>query len=91
MNKFSKNKIITNLIKNFDRISVREHSALRILKKNDYLWTTPISFVASSNCGLYCGAKIDFVDIDKDTFNISIRELENKLKIIIINNISLLK
>ena len=50
------------------------------LKKNDYLWTTPISFVASSNCGLYCGAKIDFVDIDKDTFNISISELENKLK-----------
>tara|TARA_B110000977_G_scaffold178381_1_gene235882 strand:- start:1162 stop:2307 length:1146 start_codon:yes stop_codon:yes gene_type:complete len=50
------------------------------LKKNDYLWTTPISFVASSNCGLYCGAKIDFVDIDKDTFNISITELENKLK-----------
>ena len=29
------------------------------LKKNDYLWTSPISFVASSNCGLYCGAKID--------------------------------
>lgn len=51
------------------------------LKKNDYLWTTPISFVASSNCGLYCGAKIDFVDIDKETFNISISELENKLKV----------
>jgi UDP-4-amino-4,6-dideoxy-N-acetyl-beta-L-altrosamine transaminase len=50
------------------------------LKKNDYLWTTPISFVASSNCGLYCGAKIDFVDIDEDTFNISINKLENKLK-----------
>ena len=34
------------------------------LKENDYLWTTPISFVASANCGIYCGAKIDFVDID---------------------------
>ena len=50
------------------------------LKKNDYLWTTPISFVASANCALYCGAKVDFVDIDKDTCNISIEELEKKLK-----------
>lgn len=50
------------------------------LKKNDYLWTTPISFVASSNCALYCGAKVDFVDIDNDTFNISIDKLEQKLK-----------
>ncbi len=31
----------------------------------DRLWTTPITFVASANCGLYCGAKIDFVDIDQ--------------------------
>ena len=50
------------------------------LKKNDYLWTTPISFVASANCALYCDASIDFVDIDKDTFNIFISELKNKLK-----------
>ena len=49
------------------------------LKKNDYLWTSPISFVASSNCGLYCGAKVDFVDIDNDSFNISIDKLKNKL------------
>ena len=49
------------------------------LKKNDYLWTTPISFVASANCALYCGAKIDFVDIDNDTFNISLDKLEHKL------------
>ena len=41
------------------------------LGKGDYLWTSPNTFVASSNCGLYCGAKIDFVDIDKDTFNIN--------------------
>ena len=49
------------------------------LEKNDYLWTTPISFVASSNCALYCGAKVDFVDIDNDSFNISIDKLEKKL------------
>tara|TARA_A100001234_G_scaffold221564_1_gene238437 strand:+ start:6121 stop:7257 length:1137 start_codon:yes stop_codon:yes gene_type:complete len=51
------------------------------LKKGDYLWTTPISFVASSNCGLYCGAKIDFVDIDIKTFNLDLNLLEKKLKI----------
>ena len=49
------------------------------LKKGDYLWTTPITFVASANCGIYCGAKIDFVDVDQDTALISIRELEKKL------------
>ena len=51
------------------------------LKKNDYLWTTPISFAASSNCALYCGAKVDFIDIDDNTFNISIPNLEKKLKL----------
>ena len=50
------------------------------LKPGDELWTVPNSFVASSNCGLYCGAKIDFVDIDKDHFNIDIEKLEKKLK-----------
>ena len=50
------------------------------LGKGDYLWTTPISFVASTNCALYCGAKVDFVDIDINTFNISIDEMEKKLK-----------
>ena len=49
------------------------------LKKGDYVWTSPISFVASANCALYCGAKIDFVDIDPFTFNISIDALEKKL------------
>ncbi len=49
------------------------------LKKNDILWTVPNSFVASANCGLYCGAKIDFVDIDNETLNISIELLEKKL------------
>ena len=51
------------------------------LKKNDYLWTVPITFVASSNCALYCGAKVDLVDIDKNTFNIDINCLEEKLRV----------
>ena len=50
------------------------------LKKNDYLWTVPITFIASANCGVYCGAKIDLVDINKDTFNIDIKVLEQKLQ-----------
>ena len=50
------------------------------LDKGDILWTVPNSFVASANCGLYCGAKIDFVDIDPKTYNISIEALESKLK-----------
>ena len=49
------------------------------LKKGDYLWTSPNSFVASANCGLYCGAKIDFVDISLDTYNIDVDILEEKL------------
>ncbi|MCZ2721224.1 UDP-4-amino-4,6-dideoxy-N-acetyl-beta-L-altrosamine transaminase [Marinomonas sp. 15G1-11] len=47
--------------------------------KNDIVWTSPISFVASANCALYCGAKIDFVDIDLASGNMSIHELEKKL------------
>lgn len=50
------------------------------LREGEWLWTTPISFVASSNCGLYCGAKVDFVDIDKKTYNLSAELLEEKLK-----------
>lgn len=49
------------------------------LKKGDILWTTPITFTASANCGRYCGADINFVDIDKKTYNISVKELEEKL------------
>ena len=45
----------------------------------DWLWTSPNSFVASANCGLYCGAKVDFIDIDPLTYNLSIKELEKKL------------
>ncbi len=49
------------------------------LKKGDYLWTSSNSFVASANCGLYCGAKIDLIDIDLQTYNIDIQKLEKKL------------
>ncbi|WYL98029.2 MAG: UDP-4-amino-4,6-dideoxy-N-acetyl-beta-L-altrosamine transaminase [Gloeotrichia echinulata IR180] len=49
------------------------------LTQGDSLWTSPNTFVASANCGLYCGAKIDFVDIDPQTYNLSIDELERKL------------
>lgn len=49
------------------------------LQSGDWLWTTPISFVASANCGLYCGANVDFVDIDPLTLNLSIEALDSKL------------
>lgn len=45
------------------------------------LWTTPITFVASANCALYCGASVDFVDIDPATFNLSIGALRDKLEL----------
>ncbi|MEQ1530813.1 MAG: UDP-4-amino-4,6-dideoxy-N-acetyl-beta-L-altrosamine transaminase [Methylococcales bacterium] len=46
---------------------------------HDSVWTTPITFVASANCALYCGAKVDFVDIDHRTYNISTERLAEKL------------
>lgn len=49
------------------------------LSENDIVWTTPITFVASANCALYCGAKVDFVDIDPRTYNMSVDRLEKKL------------
>ena len=49
------------------------------LGAGDYLWTTPNTFVASANCGLYCGSKVDFVDIDPKTYNLSPQLLEKKL------------
>jgi UDP-4-amino-4,6-dideoxy-N-acetyl-beta-L-altrosamine transaminase len=49
------------------------------LKKGDWLWTSSITFVASANCGLYCGAKVDFVDIDPTTYNICPKALKSKL------------
>ena len=47
--------------------------------KGDIVWTTPITFVASANCALYCGATVDFVDIDPRTYNISLETLAEKL------------
>ena len=47
--------------------------------RNDVVWTTPITFVASANCALYCGATIDFVDIDPLTYNLSVDQLAEKL------------
>ncbi len=50
------------------------------VEKGDIVWTSPISFVASSNCALYCGATIDFVDIDPLTYNMSVKALTEKLE-----------
>ena len=49
------------------------------LEKGDWLWTSPITFVASANAGQYCGAMIDFVDIDPKTYNMCPKKLEEKL------------
>ena len=49
------------------------------LGQGDWLWTTPVTFVASANCGLYCGAQVDFVDIDPRTYNLCPKALEAKL------------
>lgn len=50
------------------------------LGPGDRLWTTPITFVASANCGLYCGAQVDFVDIEPSTYNLSVEHLAAKLE-----------
>lgn len=47
--------------------------------RGDVVWTSPITFVASANCALYCGATVDFVDIDPRTYNLSVERLEEKL------------
>jgi UDP-4-amino-4,6-dideoxy-N-acetyl-beta-L-altrosamine transaminase len=49
--------------------------------KGDIVWTTPITFVASANCALYCGATVDFVDIDPRTYNLSLERLAEKLTV----------
>lgn len=48
--------------------------------ENDVIWTSPNSFVASANCALYCGSKVDFVDINPKTYNLCADALEEKLK-----------
>jgi UDP-4-amino-4,6-dideoxy-N-acetyl-beta-L-altrosamine transaminase len=59
------------------------HIACLALKlgPGDLLWTSPITFVASANCARYCGADIDFVDIDPRTYNMSPAALETKLEV----------
>jgi UDP-4-amino-4,6-dideoxy-N-acetyl-beta-L-altrosamine transaminase len=49
------------------------------LQPGDRLWTVPNTFVASANCGRMCGAVVDFVDIDSDTWNLSVPQLKEKL------------
>jgi UDP-4-amino-4,6-dideoxy-N-acetyl-beta-L-altrosamine transaminase len=51
------------------------------VRKGDIVWTSPITFVASANCALYCGANIDFVDIDPRTYNMDVESLAEKLLI----------
>ena len=61
--------------------TVALHLACRALGlgPGDTLWTSPNTFVASANCALYCGASVDFVDIDPKTYNLSIEFLKAKL------------
>jgi len=49
------------------------------LSGGDIVWTSPNTFVASANCALYCGAQVNFVDIDPVTFNLCTKKLEKKL------------
>jgi len=49
------------------------------LKKGDIVWTSPNTFVSTANAALYCGATVDFVDIDPNTYNISVDSLKKKL------------
>lgn len=56
------------------------------VEPGDIVWTSPISFVASANCARYCGAEVDFVDIDPATRNMSLEALEDKLKQARLNN-----
>ena len=70
---------------NFAVAVVNATSALHIsclalgVKKGDFVWTSPVSFVASANAALYCGAEVDFVDIDLDSYNMCVNSLEEKL------------
>ena len=50
------------------------------VSENDIVWTSANTFVASSNCAIYCGAEVDFIDIDPRTYNICSLKLESKLK-----------
>lgn len=56
------------------------------VKAGDRVWTSPISFVASANCALYCGAQVDFVDVEPDTGLMSVKALAAKLQQAATNN-----
>ncbi|MGL5291544.1 MAG: UDP-4-amino-4,6-dideoxy-N-acetyl-beta-L-altrosamine transaminase [Vibrionaceae bacterium] len=56
------------------------------LSAGDLLWTSPLTFVASANCGRYCGAQVDFVDIDLQTYNLCPEKLAQKLALAARNN-----
>ena len=56
------------------------------MKPGDIVWTSPITFVATANCALYCGAKVDFVDIDPVSYNMSVTALSKKLELAKKNN-----
>ncbi|MGL5250922.1 MAG: UDP-4-amino-4,6-dideoxy-N-acetyl-beta-L-altrosamine transaminase, partial [Enterovibrio sp.] len=56
------------------------------LGAGDVLWTSPLTFVASANCGRYCGAQVDFVDIDLHTYNLCPEKLAQKLALAARNN-----
>ena len=77
LRKLTKSKYVTVL--NSATSALHTACASLGLKKNDILWTVPITWPASANCGLYCGAKIDFVDIDENTYNICPEKLHKKL------------
>ena len=51
----------------------------------DWVWTSAMSFVASANCAIYCGAEVDFIDIDSTTGNLSVDALEEKLRVASVN------
>ena len=59
------------------------HIACKALQvgPGDTVWTSPVTFVASANCALYCGANVDFVDIDSNSYNICIKSLTEKLEL----------
>ena len=50
------------------------------INKNDLVWTVPITYAATANAAILCGAKIDFVDIENQSFNICINSLKKKIK-----------